>query len=100
MRRRLPFIRFCSPGCHLEGKAIAGGSTGRYSEGSMRSFSAICIAILLPAAPSQGVDYLRDIKPIFKERCYACHGALKQESGLRVDTAAAIRLGGDSGPAV
>ena len=29
------------------------------------------------------VDYVRDVKPILKERCYACHGALKQESGLR-----------------
>ena len=66
----------------------------------MRAFPLVCIATLFPATTSQGVDYLRDIKPIFKERCYACHGALKQESGLRVDTAAAIRQGGDSGPAV
>jgi len=39
-------------------------------------------------------DYLRDIKPVFKARCYACHGALKQKAGLRVDTAANIRKGG------
>ncbi len=38
-------------------------------------------------------DYLRDIKPVLKARCYACHGALKQKSGLRVDTAANIRKG-------
>ena len=31
------------------------------------------------------VDYARDVKPIFKERCFACHGVLKQESGLRLD---------------
>lgn len=36
------------------------------------------------------VEYARDIKSIFKERCYACHGALKQESDLRVDTAASL----------
>lgn len=41
-----------------------------------------------------------DIKPILKLCCYACHGALKQESGLRVDTGQALRQGGDSGPAV
>ena len=38
-------------------------------------------------------DYLRDIKPVLKVRCYACHGALKQKAGLRVDTAANIRKG-------
>jgi mono/diheme cytochrome c family protein len=46
------------------------------------------------------VDYLRDIKPILRARCYACHGALKQESGLRLDTGSSIRQGGDSGAAV
>ena len=38
-------------------------------------------------------DYLRDIKPVLKARCYACHGALKQKAGLRLDTAANIRKG-------
>jgi hypothetical protein len=49
---------------------------------------------------SPGVDYARDIKPLLKERCYACHGALDQEAGLRVDTAALLRQGGDSGSAI
>lgn len=43
------------------------------------------------------VDYLRDIKPILKARCYSCHGALKQESGLRLDTGALIRAGSENG---
>lgn len=46
------------------------------------------------------VDYAAQIKPLLKERCYACHGALKQEGGLRLDTAVLIRQGGDSGSAV
>ena len=41
-------------------------------------------------------DYSRDIKPIFQERCYACHGALKQKAGLRLDTALNIRKGAKS----
>ena len=45
------------------------------------------------------VDYLREIKPVFEKRCFACHGALKQEGGLRLDTGALLRKGGDSGPA-
>ncbi len=54
----------------------------------------------LTTATETSVDYTRDIKPILKGRCYACHGALKQESGLRLDTAALLLQGGDSGPAV
>lgn len=49
---------------------------------------------------SEPVDYLKDIKPILKARCYACHAVLKQESELRLDTALSIRKGGSSGPAV
>ncbi len=49
---------------------------------------------------AEEIDYLRDIKPLFATHCYACHGALKQEAGLRVDTAEAMRQGGDSGAAV
>ena len=42
------------------------------------------------------VDYSRDIKPILKARCYACHGALKQEADLRLDTGTLIRKGGST----
>ncbi len=45
------------------------------------------------------VDYIRDIKPLLATHCYSCHGALKQEGGLRVDTAASLRRGGESGDA-
>ncbi|MFN0050891.1 MAG: PSD1 and planctomycete cytochrome C domain-containing protein [Planctomycetales bacterium] len=46
------------------------------------------------------VDYVQDVKPILSQRCYACHGALKQKNSLRLDTAALARQGGDGGPAV
>lgn len=45
------------------------------------------------------VDYVQDVKPLLKH-CHACHGALRQQSGLRVDTAAGIRRGGESGSAI
>ncbi|MDX1929588.1 MAG: PSD1 and planctomycete cytochrome C domain-containing protein [Pirellulaceae bacterium] len=51
-------------------------------------------------ADEKVVDYVRDIKPILKTRCYACHGALKQESELRLDSGALLRKGGVSGPLV
>jgi hypothetical protein len=46
------------------------------------------------------VDYASEIKPILRKHCYDCHGALKSKAGLRLDTAALMRKGGDSGPAV
>jgi uncharacterized protein DUF1553/uncharacterized protein DUF1549/cytochrome c len=46
------------------------------------------------------VDYLSKIKPILAARCYSCHGILKQEAGLRLDTAVLAIKGGDSGPAI
>ena len=60
-----------------------------------------CLAVLLAAtAHAAPVDYARDVKPILKERCYACHGALKQKAKLRLDTARSIRKGGTAGPAI
>ena len=46
------------------------------------------------------VDYFKQIKPVLRERCFACHGALKQEGGLRLDTAALAIKGGESGAAI
>ena len=59
----------------------------------------LCVAVP-PARAEQQDDYAEDVKPILKARCYSCHGALKQESGLRLDTGGFIRQGGESGPAV
>lgn len=61
--------------------------------------------LLLPpavsiAADAESPDYARDIKSILKSKCYSCHGALKQEGGLRLDTVDLMKSGGDSGPAI
>ena len=59
--------------------------------------------ILLAASPScaaEAVDYEKQIKPVLKVRCFSCHGALKQEGGLRLDTGKLIRKGGESGSAI
>src|SRR5205814_8681277 len=59
--------------------------------------------LAMPAASAlaaEPIDYLRDINPILKERCYSCHGALKQKASLRLDTVAAMTKGGKSGPAI
>ncbi len=54
-------------------------------------------ALVASTGLALAVDYEKEIKPLLKERCYACHGALKQKAGLRMDTAAAMRQGGDGG---
>jgi len=57
------------------------------------------LAGLLRAGPAP-VDYAAQIKPLLKQKCYACHGGLKQKAGLRLDTAKLMLKGGKSGPAV
>ena len=41
--------------------------------------------------------YEAAIQPIFNQSCVNCHGASKSKGGLRLDTAASMRTGGDSG---
>lgn len=48
----------------------------------------------------ESVDYTRDVKPILKAKCYACHGAVKKEGNLRLDTAVFALKGGYGGPTV
>ena len=55
---------------------------------------------MLPVVAGEQVDYARDVKPVLMRHCASCHGALKQESDLRVDTATLLQQGGQSGAAV
>ncbi|HEX7379205.1 MAG TPA: PSD1 and planctomycete cytochrome C domain-containing protein [Pirellulales bacterium] len=65
------------------------------------SHLATIIVLTLAASAGDGqVDYQRQVKPILRARCFACHGALKQEADLRLDTGEFIRRGGADGPAV
>src|SRR5262245_62952340 len=59
-----------------------------------------CLIAAAPLAAQDAVDYTRDVKPLLVKHCAGCHGPDKQRSGLRLDTAAAAREGGESGPAV
>ncbi|MDB4473021.1 PSD1 and planctomycete cytochrome C domain-containing protein [bacterium] len=56
-----------------------------------KSIASLLIYFCMVATNSAGQEssvnlYKQKIKPLLKERCFACHGALKQESELRVDT--------------
>jgi hypothetical protein len=55
------------------------------------------------AAADAGADdaslaaYTGKIRPLLAERCFSCHGGLKQEAGLRLDTVSLMVEGGESG---
>jgi hypothetical protein len=51
-------------------------------------------------AAAEPVDYLGAIKPLLTRHCYECHNAKVHKGGLRMDSAAGLRKGGNSGPAV
>ena len=74
--------------CHFLnlGLAVLSGLTGT-------------VAAEVAGGSGGAVSYAQSIKPLLRQRCVACHGALKQKAGLRLDTAAALRQGGESGPA-
>lgn len=58
------------------------------------------VIALTVALPASAVDFVRDVQPIFKERCYGCHGASKQEAAFRLDHKPSALKGGDFGLAI
>src|SRR5262245_45206806 len=58
------------------------------------------LAIAVPIRANDQVDFERDVRPIFAERCFRCHGPKKAEGGLRLDVRRRAMLGGDTGPAL
>ena len=58
------------------------------------------LSVVDVSAAAESVDYIREIKPLLQQKCYACHGAFQQKAKLRVDTAASIIKGGETGPGV
>ena len=45
-------------------------------------------------------DFHREVRPILESTCIQCHGIEKQKGGLRLDTLANAKKGGDSGSAL
>lgn len=54
-----------------------------------------------PVKKKGGVDFHREIQPIFESQCYSCHQGHKVKGGLRLDLRSEAMFGGNSdGPAV
>jgi mono/diheme cytochrome c family protein len=65
-------------------------------------FAATVIAVAAQSPQTQadpaGIElYEKKIRPLFISQCYGCHGAKQQLSGLRLDTAAGFKKGGNRG---
>ncbi|MFT5325982.1 MAG: mono/diheme cytochrome c family protein [Planctomycetaceae bacterium] len=63
-------------------------------------FALMTVRTAVAENPVGDVDYLTDIKPLLRDKCFSCHSARKQEGGLRLDAASLISRGGDGGPAI
>jgi len=60
----------------------------------------VITALLWPAAAAaqQGsIDFDRDVKPILREKCLACHSGPQAQAGLRLDARKSALLGSGSG---
>jgi hypothetical protein len=56
------------------------------------------LSVASPAA--EKIDFVLEIKPLLTHKCGACHGALEQEAGLRVDAGVLVHRGSDSGDVI
>ncbi len=65
----------------------------------MRPRGIFILGLLALVPCAKAVDYATQIKPLLKQKCYACHGGLKQKAGLRLDTVQLLLKGGKSGSA-
>jgi hypothetical protein len=51
-------------------------------------------------SPPASVEFLRDIQPILQNTCVECHGPKKTKAQLRLDSAAGMMKGGETGALV
>src|SRR5262249_20542634 len=76
------------------------GSTLRLV-GFLSTLTGVLVAGGVQAAPPIVSDYFeRNIRPLLSAHCWKCHGKEANKGGLRLDSAANLRKGGESGPVV
>ncbi|HEV1288299.1 MAG TPA: c-type cytochrome domain-containing protein, partial [Bryobacteraceae bacterium] len=74
---------------------------GRSMPRSITLFSVCLFAGFVEAQTPDKVDFRRDIRPLFQEKCIGCHGPAQQMGGMRLDrrsSAMGIRSGTTIGP--
>lgn len=76
---------------HLAFVAAIAASTGAFA-------AEVDVSKLPPAAKREGVNYEKDIRPIFEKSCFKCHGPEKHKGDLRLDSLEAALKGGENAP--
>ncbi len=61
---------------------------------------ALAAILVTAAANAAEIDFARDVYPILKKSCLACHNATKSKADLNLESPQLMRTGGESGPAV
>ena len=64
------------------------------------TLSILVVSGICRSLKGEQIDFNQTVRPILQARCFACHGALKQESSLRLDSATLLRQGSESGPII
>jgi len=72
-----------------------------YRRGSLRILvSCFLFLVSFRVASAAEPTYEEHIRPLLAKYCVRCHGADKEQASLRLDFAAGLTIGGDSGPAL
>lgn len=53
-----------------------------------------CVLIFANTANAQNISFIKDVAPILKENCFACHGAKNPKGKLDMTKYEALRHGG------
>ena len=64
------------------------------------AWTPVALGAELPPPAAGPVEFNVDIRPMFEQRCHACHGPANAMNGLRLDRKADALAGGHSGPAI
>lgn len=60
----------------------------------------VSLAQEIPPAAARPVDFEKEVQPLLRKRCLACHNGQLAQNGLRLDDGAAALAGGYSGPVI
>ena len=68
----------------------------------VRRFLVVVTLLLLTCSlrADEAPRFVEDVQPLLEAKCVSRHGPEKQEGGLRLDSFATAKAGGDSGPAI
>ena len=53
---------------------------------------------LLPPAASRKVDFVKDVQPLLRKRCFECHAKGNEEGGVNLGIRQRVLEGGENGP--